>query len=385
MKSCAYFVGFISIFLCLPVAKVAAVQALPGGAWSYSGLQMAQVPQEIGIPLLADIIAVAGGETHSVALSRGGQVFAWGSNSYDQCRVPLDVESGVTAIAAGARFTAALKEDGEVRVWGGGGTHPVLSVPTSARSGVTRIAAGRDHLLALKGGAVLAWGMNAHAQCEVPPEASGGVIAMAAGDHHSLALKEDGSVLAWGAGSPGSPAEVPHNSQSTVPQAAGSGVVAISAALRYSAALKEDGSVIGWGGTLPAGEVIQLAVPGSGMIAISGGRNHFTALNSQGRVFATFINPMLNYGQVSIPEAAMSGVTAIAAGSNHTLALKEDGTVVAWGAGSTNHPGLMIGDLHGGQSAVPNALADDVETVAASFTHTLALTAGGGCSCLGKQ
>jgi len=344
---------------------------MTAGAWSYTGLQMAPAPQEIATPLHRDFIAVAGGETHSMALTREGRVVAWGANFDGQLDLPPSVTRGVTAIAAGGRFCAAVKNGGVI-VWGGSNSHlPVLS---GATSGVTAIAAGWGHLLALKAdGSVLAAGANDSGQRNVPVAASANITAIAAGYSHSLALTAGGEVIAWGTDRPGAPA----GQEAVVPEAARSGVVAIAAAFRFSVALKSDGSVIAWGSGVAIGEVAFFADAGSGITVIGAGSHHVAFLKPGGGVEVEQ-GGWWDYGQAEIPSAALAGVTAIAAGHNHTLALKADGTLVAWGAGADRGPGDSPSPyLHRGQCAVPSVLAKEVATIAADFNHTLALTEDG--------
>jgi len=75
-------------------------------------------------------------------------------------------------------------------------------------------------------GTVVAWGYNEYGQCDVPP-ALNGVGAVGGGSAHSVAMKEDGTVVAWGAGGPGQ-SGWPHYGQSIVPPGL-TGVVAIAA------------------------------------------------------------------------------------------------------------------------------------------------------------
>jgi hypothetical protein len=93
---------------------------------------------------------------------------------------------------------------------------------------VTQIAAGGTHSLALKGGKVLAWGLNDSGECNVPADAQTGVTQIAAGDYHSMALK-DGKVIAWGMNDYG---------QCDVPADAQTGLTQIAAGESYSLALK---------------------------------------------------------------------------------------------------------------------------------------------------
>ncbi len=68
-----------------------------------------------GLP--ANIVAVASGGTHSVALTGGGDVWAWGGNNYGQLGngstvkslIPIYIVSGRIAIAAGINHTVALR------------------------------------------------------------------------------------------------------------------------------------------------------------------------------------------------------------------------------------------------------------------------------------
>ncbi len=237
-------------------------------AWGNNISGQATVP--IG---LTNVLAVAGGYAHSLALKKDGTIVAWGGNEMGQSSVPAGL-SNVVAVAGGGFHSLALKGDGTVVAWGINNLSQ-SSVP-SGLSNVTAIAAGDSHSLALKSdGTVAVWGDTNFGQATIPPGLSN-VVAVAVGVVHSLALKGDGTVVAWGF----------HNSvQATVP-AGLSNVVAIAAGGSHSLALKNDGTVAAWGDT--------------------------------------------NYAQTAIPPG-LSNVVAIAGGDGHSFALKADGTVVAWG------------------------------------------------------
>jgi hypothetical protein len=113
------------------------------------------------------------------------EVVAWGDNNYGQTNVP-DGLSNVVAIAAGDYHSLALTYDGRVVAWGFN-TSGQANVP-GGLSNLVAIAAGGEHSLALTAeGRVVSWGANEYGQTTVPGGLSN-VVAIAAGFFHSLAL-----------------------------------------------------------------------------------------------------------------------------------------------------------------------------------------------------
>jgi len=288
---------------------------------------------------------ITAGFYHTVVIKRDNTVAAWGLNNEGQTTgtpttAPPHIETGnpvtlsgqvlrnVVAIAAGWAHTVALKSDGTVVAWGSNNVDQ-RTVPAGL-SGVVAIAAGNSHTVALKSdGTVVAWGSNDYGQTTVPFNLSG-VVAIAAGENHTVALKSDGTVVAWGnnyfgqtTGTPTTAA--PYTATANPVTLNGqilSDVVAIAGGLYNTVALKLDGTVVAWGSgqtTVPAGL--------SGVVAIAAGEEHTVALKSNGTVVAWGANYA---GQTTVPDG-LSGVVAIAGGERHTVALKSDGTVVAWG------------------------------------------------------
>ena len=66
---------------------------------------------------LSNVVAIAAGESHSLALTAEGRVVAWGGNYYGQTNVPSGL-SNVVAIAAGWYHSLALTAEGRVVAWG---------------------------------------------------------------------------------------------------------------------------------------------------------------------------------------------------------------------------------------------------------------------------
>jgi alpha-tubulin suppressor-like RCC1 family protein len=180
---------------------------------------------------LSGMRAVGAGENHSFAIKDDtGTLWAWGRNSDGQLgdgttgakSTPVQVSglTNVVAVAGGGVHSLALRGDGTVWAWGnnfhgqlgtGGGSS---SVPVQVNLGgvsAVAIAAGNFHSLAvLSTGVVKAWGRNDQGQLGVSPlsvtkltsptDVSGvsNAVDVGAGNGHSLAVLSDGTVRAWG-------------------------------------------------------------------------------------------------------------------------------------------------------------------------------------------
>jgi hypothetical protein len=285
----------------VPAANLTAAPMVPVLAWGNNS------SSQTTMPALANVAAVAAGESHSLILLDAGTVIARGLNTSGQVTVPAGL-TGVTEIAAGASHNLVRKSDGTLVAWGNN-SYGQATLPSGITT-ATRVAAGEKHSLALlANGSVRAWGDNSFGQTTLPASLTGATItAIAAGSDHSLALKSDGTVIAWGRDDA---------AQVTLPSGLVN-VVAIAAGAFHSLALKSDGTVIAWGWdgggqvTVPAGL--------SGVSKIAGGYAFSMALKTDGTLVLWGDN---TDGQTTIPTSATQ-VTHIAAGASHALALRAD-------------------------------------------------------------
>jgi alpha-tubulin suppressor-like RCC1 family protein len=269
---------------------------------------------QIGVPDgESNLLAIAAGASHALALRSSGTVVGWGSNSSGQTTVP-SAATNVVAIAAGTRHSLALQADGTVLAWGGG-FDGQNQVPPGL-SNVIAIATSSDHNLAVRDdGTVLAWGDNFFGQCDVPVDLTN-AVAVAAGTFGSTALRSDGTVVTWGSPS----GEVPPSHLTNV--------VAIAMGSVPCLALKADGTVVGWG------------------------------------------------SPTATPPPGLSNLVAVAAGSGSYYAVKEDGTLAAWGAAPELPAGLanVLAVTASGSYAM--ALVGPPEPRVASFSTDRTLVAG---------
>lgn len=217
-------------------------------------------------PDLSGVKAIAAGLSHGLALRSNGTVVAWGNQRsiitlpppyptpYQPDTTVTNIPAGlsnVIAIAAGDYHSLALTADGRVVSWGyyqpkslwypPYPTSYATNVPTTL-SNVVAIAAGGGQSLAVKAdGRVVAWGTMTN----VPANLSN-VITVACTDDYCLALRTDGTVAAWAAPIIFSP--IPRISpmyvNTNIPPGL-SNVVALAAG-NIAIALKSDGSVSTW-------------------------------------------------------------------------------------------------------------------------------------------
>ena len=250
------------------------------------------------------------------------RVYAWGDNFDGQTNLPVTL-TNVVKIAAGYYHGLALRSNGTVVSWGNNFNGQTNNQPTLTN--VMAIAGGGYHSLALRSnGLVYGWGLNTSGQRTIPASLNG-VTAISAGNSHSMALRTNGIVVAWGNNGSG---------QTNVPPGL-TNVVAISAGHNHCLALRNNGTVVGWGEDFSD----QATVPANitNIMAIAAGYHHNVVLRSNGTVTAWGVNV---YGETTIP-SGLSNVVAVTAGYFHSSALRADGTVVAWGqdfSGVTNVP-----------------------------------------------
>ncbi len=187
------------------------------------------VAQPTIVPGLTGVRQVSSGGGHTLALKTDGTVWSWGENGNGQLgdgttadRFSPILVAGlgdVVEVSAGADHSLARRADGSVWAWGGNSTGQVNGGSTDQLrpvrvtglpSGPSAIIASRGFSLAIVGGAVWAWGINysgglgcpgcdgSRAPIQVPGLSR--IAAVASKQGHVLALRDDGSILAWGAG-----------------------------------------------------------------------------------------------------------------------------------------------------------------------------------------
>ena len=402
--------------------------------------------------VLTGIRAVAAGEYHSLALAADQTVWAWGSNLYGQAgdgtsgnlrttAVQVGGLGQVVAIAAGGSHSLALRYNGQLYAWGrnnygqlgDGGTTDRTS-PVLVLSGVVAVAAGDFHTLAvLSDGTVRAWGHNNRGQLgdgsttdrHAPVTVTGlaDIVAVEGGGNHSVALTGLGRAYAWGYNTDGQLGDATTTQRNSPVQVGtlSEGAAIITAGYAHTAALlgplstyelTVDVSPAGSGDVMtdpPQGwydygqEVLLFATanPGYTFIGWSGDTEAMTDPNSATTsilmtgdyaVTAVFVGPgsALGFGQntycqlgdgtstsryTPVPVTGLGTAVAVSSGFVHTVALKSDGTVWCWGMNAYGQIG--DGTTLTRYSAVQVTSLSDILGVSGGWTHTLAVRADG--------
>jgi alpha-tubulin suppressor-like RCC1 family protein len=237
-----------------------------------------------GAQAITNAVAVAaGGDDFTVVVDNAGQAWSFGENTEGQLGlgfggfgetnlydVPLKVGglSNVVSVAAGFYHALALRADGTVLAWGsdndgqlgvGGLASGETNAPVQSMNltQIVAIAAGAYHSVALDargnlytfgGGYQGQLGNGATTKAVVPTMLTtiSNVIAIAASSLHTLALTADKSVYSFGDNYYG---ELGRTGDNTVPRRVPnlSNVVAIAAGYQFSVAVTSDGQVYAFG------------------------------------------------------------------------------------------------------------------------------------------
>ena len=254
------------------------------------------LPQEVILPEPA--IAVAAGNYHTLCVTEGGLLWAWGNNNKGQCGLGTDIDHSseprlltslknekIASIAAGAEHSLAITTTGEVYSWGcgdssrlGHGTPPAFKFwgkggrnemkPRLLRSletqKVVQVSAGHMHsgCVTDEGRAYLFGSGRFHqlgrisdVDAAAPIELQGPsyVSEIACGGAHSLAVTMGGVIASWGADQGGclGRGKVKGGDIRRPEPVPGVLVDHVSAGWKHSAAIAPGGKLMtwGWGGS----------------------------------------------------------------------------------------------------------------------------------------
>ncbi len=381
---------------------------------------------------LKDIIAVSAGNHHSLALMADGTVWAWGSNSTGQLgQLPSILPESLSAmrvpgvdnvigIAAGGNHNLALRSDGTIISWGGNvsgqcgrglGITPfelpglVMDATGSAPlEGVSLVTAGVEHSLAILDGNVYAWGDNTGSQVGLPPsiyfsdipvviQNSAGtdldkIIAISAGSVHSVALDVNGLLWTWGRGFNGQLGIGPITKSSPptfvrpFAQNVAEQVRTIAAGFRHTLFVDSKGEMWGFGangfgqlGAVAPEEFSPITLGVDRSVGLAAGNNFSLNLQADGALRGSGAG---TFGQIGLgyvdrntfdPFDIISGKIAVLATHSNSYMLKADGKL--WVTGK--YIGLGTGSTADISTEIQNLILGDIIAIAGADETAFAL------------
>lgn len=345
------------------------------------------VPVAVAMPDGVAFSSVSAGQDHVLAVGSDGSAYSWGANDYGQLgydtqasyrtapeRIAAFEGETVLAVAAGNTFSLALLSDGTVWAWGNnryrllGDDSPLLfqsSTPVQCGGAlegafVCKIFAGDTTAAAITGdGSLYLWGNNDSAQLGVAAF-SGGALpmrcpivtsckAVALGSKHTTVLLQDGSVKSMGTNSRGQFGNGEQDDSAYIALIPASGLGEVSAYSlgsggEHALLLDSYGSVFAWGnhrdGQLGLGEASDvvkvptaISFPEDTVIVGISARGKNGAAVAQGGCVYTWGDNY--YGQLGCDSDALSAsspVRVAGQGGNGFLTLGVGPTTVVYGA-----------------------------------------------------
>ena len=357
-----------------------------------------------------NIIKIAAGSNHTLALKADGTVWAWGANgkgqlgtgSYAGSSVPLQVPglTGIADIAVGnsthsvdSEYSMALGEDGSVYFWGlfydyNSYMHEDVPMQLHELENIAAVAAGRNMYALDPGGDLHMYGLKTlytsymyyeHDNTDGFEVIMEGVAAVDACERYTVILGEDGAVhqrftggwmeLGYGLGN-----------IEEIPELSGMGAAWIAGG-HLAHAAGPGGILWTWGGAYPPYGIMEPpeTEPGiTGAAAADASDTHLLVLMDDGTVLER------SYEGFTDPAAAamLSGIARISAGNGYSFAIGHNGDIWAWGSnaygqlgdGSEEDRDMPVLIFEGIAGAEPVTAEYEI-TAAAGAERTLALKA----------
>lgn len=345
---------------------------------------------------LKNVMIVAAGEKHSVALTRDGILYTWGDNSKGQ----LGSGNSASALAYSTRPVTVAGENNSSK--------SLSEMLVEKNESISNIAAGRDHTLAVSNqGNLYSWGANTYGQLGVnsrdnryfPVQVKGyngggyltDVILIGAGAEHSLAVRTDGSVWSWGRNNKGQLGQSTNGVNNTykdmqTPDRVLKGeydtgnaddryiknVDALSAGENFSVVTTRDRNVYAWGDntygqlgnekttatiSTPVHVKSSAGTYLTGISMVSGGANHVIAMSNTNDIYAWGDNSKAQYHEVANTHVAnkitdkdslnpenddvFTSFSRVTAGWNYSVILTNNGYL--WALGNNTYG--QLGDM----------------------------------------
>ena len=318
------------------------------------GFNMMSVPKE----LKNDIKEIDTYGTFSVGLSNSGNVYVWGqtllgTTKIDIADIPREViDANIVHVAAGIDHIVAIGDDGKVYAWGNNRLgqygyfdaeeYPnIVSMPDEILNGTIDVANVKKlecgyqcTIILMNDGSFYLWGnKNAYQNIQYFETYTGKVKDIAFALNDILAVPEAGNMIYTGMR--GTYAQVRTSLTSSATSTVsisdhlkGRTIEKICATNTMVCLTLSDGSLC-FAGNIDSGLIDVPVLPeGETWVDVQSGTYHFTGLTSKGNVYSWGSNIL---GQCNVP-SKISGVSAIHVGSFQNYAVNENNSLMnKWG------------------------------------------------------
>ncbi|MDR2638689.1 MAG: hypothetical protein LBC09_02495, partial [Helicobacteraceae bacterium] len=336
-----------------------------------------------------NIIAVAAGNEHSLALTKEGKIYATGSGRYGQLglgdsarQTELKVFAEVTSLDDKSAIAATDKQDRPAT------PAAVQSLGGGAKRIVQAVAASGEYSLAIIDGKVYATGGNFNGQLglgdddsrdayeEIVSLSDKNITAVSAKPSRSFAISGDGRVYATGLNSAGDldlDDEKNRDNFTEISSLKDKNITAVAAGEGIALAIAKEGKVY-WARHDSASFTEVEDLRDKNIVALATSYERSLALTKEGKVYAA------GYDSASFTEVTdLNGtkITAIANGSYHVLFLASDGKVYA--AGENKYGQLGLGDKtdRDAFTEIASLNGKNIVHISACGIHSLALSKEG--------
>ncbi len=116
--------------------------------WGSDEYGIKDIPQKV---LSNEVVAVAAGDRHALALLSNNEIIGWGENTFSQAEVDIKIQSTlkekqIKDLFASDFYSGCVTEDGNVYVWGNTKAFQQSSIPNSLQGKVEKVVATSSNL-----------------------------------------------------------------------------------------------------------------------------------------------------------------------------------------------------------------------------------------------
>ncbi len=196
-----------------------------------------------------NIVNIACGGNHIVAIDESGQFYTWGYNEGGQTEIPNNITHEFASnhieakqMDARSQWTATLSSEGELFLWGSTQVQMTFLIPPSSQGRITKFAGGDTNIALLHddGTVAVIGDRGTEFYLQLPTELTDGsvtVVDIAATNKNVLALDDKGNLYTWGSS---------QNNLLNLPTIEGT-TVSVHAGYNNFFTRSQTGDISGWG------------------------------------------------------------------------------------------------------------------------------------------